>query len=70
MKVASSIDPELQKAAEQAIQGRLAGVGPSASLVAIENKTGQVKAMVGGVGLLDSARSTSPPTAIASRARR
>jgi penicillin-binding protein 1A len=48
MKVTSSIDPELQKAAEQAIQGRLAGVGPSASLVAIENKTGEVKAMVGG----------------------
>jgi penicillin-binding protein 1A len=48
MKVTSTIDPELQKAAEQAIQGRLAGVGPSASLVAIENKTGEVKAMVGG----------------------
>src|SRR3712207_7760852 len=36
------------QAAEQAIQGRLAGVGPSAVLVAIENKTGEVKAMVGG----------------------
>src|SRR5918912_883915 len=48
MKVTSTIDPELQKAAETAIQGRLAGVGPSASLVAIENKTGEVKAMVGG----------------------
>ena len=33
---------------ENAIAGRLAGVGPSASLVAIENKTGEVKAMVGG----------------------
>jgi penicillin-binding protein 1A len=48
MKVTSSIDPALQRSAEQAIQGRLAGVGPSASLVAIENKTGEVKAMVGG----------------------
>jgi penicillin-binding protein 1A len=48
MKVTSSIDPELQRSAEQAIQGRLSGVGPSASLVAIENKTGEVKAMVGG----------------------
>jgi penicillin-binding protein 1A len=48
MKVTSTIDPELQKSAEQAIQGRLAGVGPTASLVAIENKTGEVKAMVGG----------------------
>jgi penicillin-binding protein 1A len=48
MKVTSSIDPTLQKAAEQAISGRLAGIGPSASLVMIENKTGEVKAMVGG----------------------
>jgi penicillin-binding protein 1A len=48
MKVTSSIDPTLQRSAEQAIAGRLGGIGPSASLVAIENKTGEVKAMVGG----------------------
>jgi penicillin-binding protein 1A len=48
MKIQSSIDTDLQAAAEEAIQGRLAGVGPSASLVAIENRTGEVKAMVGG----------------------
>ena len=48
MKVTSSIDPELQASAEQAIAGRLGAVGPSASLVMIENKTGEVKAMVGG----------------------
>ena len=48
MKVTSTIDPELQKSAEQAIQGRLAGIGPGAALVAIENKSGEVKAMVGG----------------------
>ena len=48
LKVKTTIDPELQSAAENAIAGRLAGVGPSASLVAIENKTGEVKAMVGG----------------------
>src|SRR3954465_4705279 len=48
MKTESHIDPELQASAEQAIQGRLAGIGPSASLVAIDNKTGEVKAMVGG----------------------
>jgi penicillin-binding protein 1A len=48
LKVKTTIDPELQAAAEHAIAGRLAGVGPSASLVAIENKTGAVKAMVGG----------------------
>ena len=48
LKVKTTLDPELQEAAENAIAGRLAGVGPSASLVAIENKTGAVKAMVGG----------------------
>jgi penicillin-binding protein 1A len=48
LSVKTTIDPELQDAAESAIAGRLAGVGPSASLVAIENKTGAVKAMVGG----------------------
>jgi penicillin-binding protein 1A len=48
LDVKTTIDPELQAAAENAIAGRLAGVGPSASLVAIENKTAEVKAMVGG----------------------
>ena len=48
LKVKTTLDPELQAAAEQAITRRLAGVGPSASLVAIENRTGEVKAMVGG----------------------
>jgi len=48
LKVKTTLDPELQDAAEQAIQGRLGAIGPSASLVAIENKTGEVKAMVGG----------------------
>ncbi len=48
LKVKTTIDPELQTAAESAIAGRLAGVGPSASLVAIQNRTGEVKAMVGG----------------------
>ncbi|HEY2602001.1 MAG TPA: transglycosylase domain-containing protein [Thermoleophilaceae bacterium] len=48
LKVKTSLDPQLQTAAEQAINGRLAGVGPSASLVAIDNRTGEVRAMVGG----------------------
>jgi penicillin-binding protein 1A len=48
LKIRTTLDPELQAAAEHAIGGRLAGVGPSASLVAIENKTGEIKAMVGG----------------------
>jgi penicillin-binding protein 1A len=48
LNIKTTIDPELQSAAEEAVAGRLAGVGPAASLVAIENKTGAVKAMVGG----------------------
>jgi penicillin-binding protein 1A len=48
LKIKTTLDPELQAAAEQAITGRLGAIGPSASLVAIENKTGEVKAMVGG----------------------
>ncbi len=48
LQVTTTLDPELQAAAEQAIQGRIGAIGPAASLVAIENKTGEVKAMVGG----------------------
>jgi penicillin-binding protein 1A len=48
LKVRTTIDPELQAAAESAIVGRLAGVGPDAALVAIKNDTGEVRAMVGG----------------------
>jgi penicillin-binding protein 1A len=48
LRVTTSLDSDLQAAAEQAIYGRLAGIGPSASLVAIDNKTGEVKALVGG----------------------
>jgi penicillin-binding protein 1A len=48
LKIRTSIDPQFQAAAVQAINGRLAGVGPGASLVMIDNKTGEIKAMVGG----------------------
>ena len=48
LKIRTTLDLEFQKAAEQAINGRLAGVGPSAALVAIDNNTGGVRAMVGG----------------------
>jgi len=48
LKVKTTIDPELQQAAESAIVGRLGGVGPDAALVAIKNSTGEVRAMVGG----------------------
>jgi penicillin-binding protein 1A len=49
LRIKTTLDLELQRAAEQAISGYLAYSGdPSASLVAIENSTGEVRAMVGG----------------------
>jgi penicillin-binding protein 1A len=48
LRITTTLDPELQAAAEQAIAGRLGGLGPTASLVAIDNDTGEVKALVGG----------------------
>jgi penicillin-binding protein 1A len=49
LRIKTTLDLELQRAAEQAINGYLAYSGdPSASLVAIENSTGEVRAMVGG----------------------
>src|SRR5918999_6333145 len=54
LRIKTPLDPELQAAAEQAIAGRLGAIGPAASLVAIENKTGEVKAMVGGTDFDDT----------------
>jgi penicillin-binding protein 1A len=49
LRIKTTLDLGLQRAAEQAIDGYLPGPGgPTASLVAIENSTGQVRAMVGG----------------------
>ena len=49
LRITTTLDLELQRAAEQAINGYLAYAGgPTASLVAIENSTGEVRAMVGG----------------------
>ncbi|MGO9247617.1 MAG: transglycosylase domain-containing protein [Solirubrobacteraceae bacterium] len=49
LHIKTTLDLGLQRAAEQAIEGYLAYSGdPSASLVAIENSTGEVRAMVGG----------------------
>ncbi len=49
LRIKTTLDLELQRAAERAIEGYLAYSGdPSASLVAIENSTGEVRAMVGG----------------------
>jgi penicillin-binding protein 1A len=49
LRIKTTLDLELQRAAEQAINNYLAYTGgPTASLVAIENSTGEVRAMVGG----------------------
>jgi penicillin-binding protein 1A len=48
LEVTTTIDPSLQGSAESAVESLLAGVGPSAAVVTIENQTGEVKAMVGG----------------------
>jgi penicillin-binding protein 1A len=48
LKVTTSIDPAMQQAAQNAIAQNLWYGGPSSSIVVIDNKTGEVKAMVGG----------------------
>jgi penicillin-binding protein 1A len=49
LKIKTTLDLDMQKAAEAAISRYLSYPGgPTASLVAIENKTGKVRAMVGG----------------------
>jgi penicillin-binding protein 1A len=49
LHIKTTLDIELQRAAEQAVDAFLAYPGgPTASLVAIENSTGEVRAMVGG----------------------
>jgi penicillin-binding protein 1A len=49
LRITTTLDLELQRAAEQAVDNYLAYTGgPTAALVAIENSTGDVRAMVGG----------------------
>jgi penicillin-binding protein 1A len=49
LRVKTTLDLELQQAAERAVNNYLAYAGgPTASVVAIENSTGEVRAMVGG----------------------
>jgi penicillin-binding protein 1A len=49
LKVKTTLDLDLQQAAVSAVQSRFSDPsGPTASLVAIDNKTGEVRAMVGG----------------------
>jgi penicillin-binding protein 1A len=55
LKIHTTLDLGLQRAAERAVAGYLPGTeGPTAALVAIENSTGKVRAMVGGRGYDES----------------
>ncbi|MCW3068806.1 MAG: penicillin-binding protein family, partial [Solirubrobacterales bacterium] len=56
LRIKTTLDLELQRSAEQAVNNYLAySGGPTASLVAIENSTGEVRAMVGGRNYNESA---------------
>ncbi len=48
LKIKTTIDLQLQSAAEQAISSYLSGIPPTASIVVIDNRNAEVKAMVGG----------------------
>jgi penicillin-binding protein 1A len=50
LKIKTTLDLELQAKAKEAVDQYLTGVGPIAALVAIDNRTGGVAAMVGGLG--------------------
>jgi penicillin-binding protein 1A len=55
LKIRTTLNLELQRAAERAVNDYLADPeGPSAALVAIENSTGEVRAMVGGRNYAES----------------
>lgn len=53
LKVRTTLDEKLQAAAEQSIGAWLGGNGPTASMVVIDNGTGEVRAMVGGANYED-----------------
>jgi penicillin-binding protein 1A len=48
LRVKTTLDLSLQQAAEDAVYSYLGGLGPTASVVVIDNRNGGVKAMVGG----------------------
>jgi penicillin-binding protein 1A len=48
LQVHSSLDLQMQNAAQGIAESTLSGVAPTASVVVLDNETGQVKAMVGG----------------------
>jgi penicillin-binding protein 1A len=55
LKITTTLDLDLQQAAEDSVYSYLGGLGPTASVVVIDNETGGVKAMVGGPDYEESA---------------
>lgn len=53
LSVRTTLDAKMQKAAEESIGAWLGGSGPTASMVVIDNGTGEVRAMVGGSNFED-----------------
>jgi penicillin-binding protein 1A len=48
LRIRTTLDLDLQARAEAAISSRLSGIAPTGTAVVIENRTGAVKALVGG----------------------
>ncbi|MFT4050282.1 MAG: transglycosylase domain-containing protein [Solirubrobacterales bacterium] len=66
LKVHTTLDLDMQHAAGSAIQSTLPAGGPSASLVAIDNKTGKILALYGG----DDANYNNQPFNLATQGQR
>ncbi len=49
LHITSTLDLPLEDSVEQVIDSRLAGLGPSSAVVVLDNATGEVRAMVGGL---------------------
>ena len=54
LQIKSTLDLELQRQAEGIVSSTLSGVGPTASVVVLDNKTANVLAMVGGPSYQDA----------------
>ncbi len=49
LQITSTLDLDLQREVEEIVSGTLAGIEPTASVVVLDNDTGAVRAMVGGL---------------------
>ncbi|MGI8631052.1 MAG: transglycosylase domain-containing protein [Solirubrobacterales bacterium] len=54
LKVKTSLDLELQRKTEEAVSKRIGTIKPRSAVVVIDNKTGGVRAMVGGKSFADA----------------